>query len=248
MWVPPIQRSMPRSSTRSASPRSVRSPVAVSRSWSRAKRWLSPSGGGGGSGVAGVGFEEPGLSLPERREGAVEPGVAEERARPRVVAPQRTRREACGRRRRPPGVRIVPSARARPPARAAPRATAAARGRETAAARSHASPTRPVPSAPAPGERPRRSPPPGAAAGCRLAARGPERLELARRQLAQTGEGRLAGEGADDDQLGRGLLGVGEREHVEELELVVEVVLEPEHDLHAVAQRLEQLPVAPLER
>ena len=50
-WVPPTQRSMPRSSTRSASPRSARSPVAVSRSWRRAKSWLSLSGGGGGSGV-----------------------------------------------------------------------------------------------------------------------------------------------------------------------------------------------------
>ena len=68
------------------------------------------------------------------------------------------------------------------------------------------------------------------------------------RQLAETGERRPAGEGADDDQLGRGLLGVGEREHVEELELVVEVVLEPEHHLEVVAERLEQLPVAPLER
>ena len=83
---------------------------------------------------------------------------------------------------------------------------------------------------------------------CRPAAGGPERLELARGQLAQTGERRLAGEGADDDQLGRGLLGVGEREHVEELELVVEVVLEPEHDLEVVAERLEQLAVTPLER
>ncbi len=58
----------------------------------------------------------------------------------------------------------------------------------------------------------------------------------------------LPGKEPIDDQLGRGLLGVGEREHVEELELVVEVVLEPEHHLEAVAERLEQLPVAPLER
>jgi hypothetical protein len=41
---------------------------------------------------------------------------------------------------------------------------------------------------------------------------------------------------------------VRERQHVEELELVVEIVLEPEHDLAIVAERLEQLPVAPLER
>ena len=59
---------------------------------------------------------------------------------------------------------------------------------------------------------------------------------------------RLAGEGADDDQLGRSLRGAREREHVEELELVVQIVLEPEHHLEAVAQRLEQLQVAPLER
>jgi hypothetical protein len=44
------------------------------------------------------------------------------------------------------------------------------------------------------------------------------------------------------------LLGVGEREHVEELKLVVEVVLEPQHDLEVVAERVEQLPVASLER
>ena len=77
---------------------------------------------------------------------------------------------------------------------------------------------------------------------------GPERLQLGRCQLAQAGEGRPAGKGADDDQFGFGLLGVGEREHVEELELVVEVVLEPEHYREAVAQRIEQLLVAPLER
>ena len=47
IWVPPIQRSMPRSSTRSASPRSASFPLAVKRSGSRAKSWLSLSGGGG---------------------------------------------------------------------------------------------------------------------------------------------------------------------------------------------------------
>jgi hypothetical protein len=46
---------------------------------------------------------------------------------------------------------------------------------------------------------------------------GPERLELACGELAEAGEGGLTGEGADDDQLGRSLCGVGEREHVEEL-------------------------------
>ena len=72
------------------------------------------------------------------------------------------------------------------------------------------------------------------------AARRPERLELACGQLAE--------ERVDDDQLGGDVLGMGEREHVDELELVVEVVLEPEHDLDAVAERVEQLPVAALER
>ena len=41
---------------------------------------------------------------------------------------------------------------------------------------------------------------------------------------------------------------MSECERVDQLELVVEVVLEPEHHLEAVAERLEQLPVAPLER
>ncbi len=39
-----------------------------------------------------------------------------------------------------------------------------------------------------------------------------------------------------------------ECERVEELELVVEVVLEPEHHVRAAAQRLDELPVALLER
>src|SRR5205085_4811359 len=39
-----------------------------------------------------------------------------------------------------------------------------------------------------------------------------------------------------------------EREHVEELQLVVQVVLEPQHDRQAVAQRIDQPPVPPLER
>jgi hypothetical protein len=41
---------------------------------------------------------------------------------------------------------------------------------------------------------------------------------------------------------------VREREHVEELKLVVQVVLEPEHHLEVIAERLDELPVAPLER
>ena len=38
-----------------------------------------------------------------------------------------------------------------------------------------------------------------------------------------------------------------ERERVDQLQLVVQVVLEPEDDLGAVTQRVEQLPVAALE-
>ncbi len=41
---------------------------------------------------------------------------------------------------------------------------------------------------------------------------------------------------------------MGERERVDQLELVVEVVLEPEHDLELIAERVEQPPVAPLQR
>ena len=58
-------------------------------------------------------------------------------------------------------------------------------------------------------------------------ARRPQGLQLVRGQLAEPAEGWLAGERADDDQLecsiGRGREG----EDVEELELVVQVVLEP---------------------
>jgi hypothetical protein len=46
---------------------------------------------------------------------------------------------------------------------------------------------------------------------------------------------------------GQSVSSLGEREHVEQLQLVVEVVLEPEHHLDVVAERLEQLPVASLE-
>ena len=38
-----------------------------------------------------------------------------------------------------------------------------------------------------------------------------------------------------------------QRERIDELKLVVEVVLEPEHDLDAAGERLDELPVAPLE-
>jgi hypothetical protein len=41
---------------------------------------------------------------------------------------------------------------------------------------------------------------------------------------------------------------VGEREHVEELQLVVEVVLEPQHDVGVVVDCIKQLLIAALER
>ena len=41
---------------------------------------------------------------------------------------------------------------------------------------------------------------------------------------------------------------VRERERVEKLELVVEVVLEPQHHLNAVSERLEKLSITALER
>jgi hypothetical protein len=210
MWVPPIQRSMPRSSTRSASPRSVCLPVAVSRSWSRAKGWLSPSGGGGGLWCACLGLEEPRLSLPEGGEGSVEPGVADEGS---LLEPLCCN-EGGGRCARAGGDRVErPSFGPREPVCRRGQLLEQPPQRRGDKRQLRALTSRPLgqcrrlggleggPSARGYFKRVRWRP----------AAGGPERLELARRQLAQTGEGRLAGEGADDDQLGRGLLGVGER-------------------------------------
>ena len=69
--------------------------------------------------------------------------------------------------------------------------------------------------------------------GSRAHPRRPERLELDCRQLAEPGERRPAGERADDDQLGCGPDAARERERVDQLQLVVEVVLEPEDDFSA---------------
>jgi hypothetical protein len=74
---------------------------------------------------------------------------------------------------------------------------------------------------------------------CRGRPRRPQRLELVRRQLAEAGERGLARKGTDHDQLGCGVDAARERERVDQLQLVVEVVLEPEHDLRAVVQRVE---------
>ena len=230
MWVPPIQRSIPRSSTRSASPRSVRSPVAVSRSWRRAKSWPSPSGGGGGSGVPSSVSRSLVVSLPERGERSVEPGVAEEG---RLLESLRGN-ERGGRCAGAGGDRLERRS-------FRPREAVCRRGQlleQPPQRGGEKRQLRGLPRRPLGQRRGLRRLEGGPGARRRLearpvppAARGPERLELARGQLAETGERRLAGEGADDDQLGRGLLGVREREHVEELELVVEVVLEPEHHL-----------------
>ena len=63
-----VQRSMPNSSTRSALPRRVRSPVGVSCSWRRAKSWLSLSKKNPGLAIGGaaVGFLA-GILLPSTR-------------------------------------------------------------------------------------------------------------------------------------------------------------------------------------
>ena len=114
--VPPIQRSTPSSSTRSASPREH--PLAGSRSAgaaSRAKSWPSLSGGGGGQRLAVVGLDEPRrLPAPSAGERAVEPGVAEER---RLLESLR-RDERGGRRARAGGDRLErPPLRPREPVR-----------------------------------------------------------------------------------------------------------------------------------
>ncbi len=74
------------------------------------------------------------LSLPERREGSVEPGVAEEGRRLRAVASRQTPREVSARRPRSPGARAVRCRRAHLRARAARRA-----GGSSAAARNGSS-------------------------------------------------------------------------------------------------------------
>jgi hypothetical protein len=53
--------------------------------------------------------------------------------------------------------------------------------------------------------------------------------------------------GIDHDQLRCGQL-VRESERVQQLQLVEQVVLEPEHDLHALAQSVDEPAVPPLER
>src|SRR5581483_8248432 len=80
--------------------------------------------------------------------------------------------------------------------------------------------------------------------GSRNTALRPQRLELLRAQLAEAAERRPSRERVDDDQLRRRSDVVCERERVEKLQLVVEVVLEPEDDLHARPQGVDVFLVA----
>jgi hypothetical protein len=77
---------------------------------------------------------------------------------------------------------------------------------------------------------------------------GPQRLELARAQLAQSAKPRPARERGHDDQLGQRPVLVDQRQGVDQLQLVVQVVLEPEDDTGALAQRPDELAVTALER
>jgi hypothetical protein len=72
-------------------------------------------------------------------------------------------------------------------------------------------------------------------------------LKLICGQLAESAKRRPAGKRAHDDQLGRGRRRAGQREYVEELELVVQVVLEPQNHMLPVPQRVQELPVASLQ-
>jgi hypothetical protein len=83
--------------------------------------------------------------------------------------------------------------------------------------------------------------------GRHLPASRPERLQLVRCQLTEPVERRLPGERVDDDRLQRPFESVGQRQDVDQLELVVEIVLEPEHDATPIAQRRAKLLVSPLE-
>src|SRR5262249_52972594 len=88
----------------------------------------------------------------------------------------------------------------------------------------------------------------GDGAGCRSDTGGPQRLELSRGQFTEPAKRRPSGERADDDQLGHTRRGARQREHIQELELVVKVMLEPQDDLLPPLQRPPELPVASLQR
>ena len=196
-----------------------------------------------------VGLEEPRFSLPERREGSVEPGVAEER---RLFEPLcgnerggRCARAGGDRLERPPFRAREPVCRRRqlleqPPQRCGEERQLRGVTRRPLGQRRRLGRLE---------RRPRRSAAASSAAGVAVRREGQSVSSSSAVNSPRPANDGLPGKEPIDDQLGRrDLLGVGEREHVEELELVVEVVLEPEHHLQVVAERLEQLPVAPLER
>ena len=74
---------------------------------------------------------------------------------------------------------------------------------------------------------------------------GPQRGELRRRELAEAGEALDAAEAVDADQLdlGQGLAQREARQHAHEGRLVVEIVLQPQHDVAIVGGRPRQPPV-----
>src|SRR4051794_10726776 len=79
----------------------------------------------------------------------------------------------------------------------------------------------------------------------------PQRLELVGRELAEAAKAGTAGERPDLDELERVVTNAGatnEREHVNELQLVVQVVLEPEDDRPACAERAHELVLAGAKR
>src|SRR3954451_14556378 len=75
---------------------------------------------------------------------------------------------------------------------------------------------------------------------CRSTRR-PERLQLAGAELAQARERGLSRGRADDNQLGRSLRRMRERKRIDELQLIVEVVLEPENDVSTRVECIEEL-------
>ena len=192
-------------------------------------------------------FDKSHRAPTERRERSVEPRVAEEgcllemlrvderrrwcarAGRDRLQGTPLGPREAVGRRRQ----LLEQSSHGRSKVRQLRRPTLCPLGERSRLGRSEGIPDR------------RRS---GERIGCRRAPRRPQRLQLVRGELAQTVKGRLAGKRVNDNQFRRGTGLVRERERVDELQLVVEVMLEPEHHLQPVAQRFNELPITPLER
>src|SRR6185295_17487661 len=83
---------------------------------------------------------------------------------------------------------------------------------------------------------------------CGLGSLRPERLELVGGQLAEPTEVGLARERAHDDQLDRCFRPACKCQRIDQLELIEEVVLEPENDARPAAQRFQELLVATSQR